>query len=176
MLRIEELTNSNRSLLNSLPTGYSSTHRLNVVATGFGTTLRFDACPPYTKTYDRDQMDVSSLIKSDHKTAFLAIVNGTLAGQIIAWRYWNNYCHVEDVVVAPEFRRQGIGTRLMDQVVRWAREHGLPGVRLETQDTNAPACHWYAKYGFEIGGYDRRLYTGIDPAINEIAVYFYLLF
>lgn len=49
----------------------------------------------------------------------------------------------------------------------------LPGVMLETQDNNVGACRLYEACGFEIGGFDRKLYRGIADVGEEVAVYWY---
>jgi streptothricin acetyltransferase len=63
---------------------------------------------------------------------------------------------------------------LMDAAVNWGRENGLHGVSLETQDNNLFACRFYIKYGFKLGGADRRVYDAFTNR-EETALYFYLL-
>jgi streptothricin acetyltransferase len=70
-------------------------------------------------------------------------------------------------------RRSGVGAQLILRAESWARGRGLAGIALETQNVNAPACRFYRAMGFRIGGYDRYLYTGIDPDTREIAVFWY---
>ncbi len=175
-VEIVELNAANAPSLNLLPSGYTTDQFLDVERTGFGSTLHFTSCAPYAKSYDRDDLDPHDFINNNEKAVFFAYNDSNLVGQIVMWSYWNNYCNVDDIVVTEIARGHGIGHALMDTAVRWAREHSLAGVRLETQHTNAPACAWYARYGFQIGGYDRCLYTGLDPTTTEIAVYFYLVF
>jgi GNAT superfamily N-acetyltransferase len=50
--------------------------------------------------------------------------------------------------VAPEARRQGIGSALVDAVVHWARARGLNRVLLEVVASNTPAIALYARKGF----------------------------
>ena len=61
----------------------------------------------------------------------------------------------------------------MDRAVAWAIERGLPGIRLETQDNNVPACRFYEAYGFHLGGFDCDLYRGLDGETKEIALFWY---
>lgn len=44
---------------------------------------------------------------------------------------------------------------------------GLPAVRLETQSSNVPACLFYERYGFKLGGFDRYLYGAIKPDVKS---------
>ncbi len=49
----------------------------------------------------------------------------------------------------------------------------LMGVMLETQDNNVGACRLYQACGFEIGGFDRKLYGGIAAVRGEVAIFWY---
>ena len=66
--------------------------------------------------------------------------------------------------------------RLIQQAFRWAKDNGLPGIRLETQTTNVAACRFYLRQGFTLGGYDRHLYEGLSPGTRETALFFYRFF
>ena len=89
---------------------------------------------------------------------------------------WNRFAIIWDLAVEPSFRRQGVGRRLIEHALRWARDRGLPGVMLETQNINVAACRLYARCGFELGGFDGYLYRGVAPGTREIALFWYLLF
>jgi ribosomal protein S18 acetylase RimI-like enzyme len=64
----------------------------------------------------------------------------------------------------------------MQKAVDWARERNLPGIMLETQDVNVPACRFYENLGFKLRGIDTHLYKGLNPNTDEIALYWYLIF
>ncbi len=91
-------------------------------------------------------------------------------------RWWNQFGYVEDLVVNPEYRGQGIGRMLLEQGIQWARENDYPGVMLETQDDNVPACTLYQSCGFVLSGFDRNVYKAINPDTRETALYWYLMF
>jgi len=56
---------------------------------------------------------------------------------------------VEDVVVRSDKRGQGIGPRLLDELVRWAREQGAVRLQLLADTNNAPALKFYADRGWQ---------------------------
>ena len=91
-------------------------------------------------------------------------------------RWWNQFAYVEDLVVSPEYRGERIGHTLLAQGIQWARENGFPGVMLETQDDNVPACTLYQSFGFVLSGFDRNVYRAIHPYTRETALYWYLMF
>ena len=54
--------------------------------------------------------------------------------------------------VAPEARRKGIGSELVDLIIGWARENGIRRVFLDVADLNAPAIALYDAKGFRATG------------------------
>lgn len=54
--------------------------------------------------------------------------------------------------VAPEARRRGIGRRLTNAIVAWAREGGRPRIALHVETTNQAATALYRSMGFEPTG------------------------
>ena len=109
-------------------------------------------------------------------TIFFAEVDGKLTGRIRMLRWWNQFGYVEDLVVNPEFRGLGIGRKLLECGIQWSRENDYPGVMLETQDDNVPACTLYQSCGFVLSGFDRNVYKAINPHTKETALYWYLIF
>jgi ribosomal protein S18 acetylase RimI-like enzyme len=128
--------------------------------------------------YERDVAveDVDYGFDDTGPTIFFAEVDGNLAGRIKMLRWWNRFAYVEDLVVNPEYRGMGIGRMLLERGIQWARENGFPGVMLETQDDNVPACMLYQSIGFVLSGFDRNVYKAINPDTKETALYWYLIF
>ena len=107
---------------------------------------------------------------------FLAESNGRPAGRIRMLRWWNQFAYVDDIVVSPEFRGQGLGRSLLERGIQWARENDFPGVMLETQHDNVPACSLYRSCGFVLYGFDSGVYKAIQLETPETALYWYLIF
>lgn len=97
-------------------------------------------------------------------------------GQVVVKRNWNDYAYIEDIKVDKRFRRYGIGRKLIEQVKCWAKDRGMPGIMLETQNNNVSACKFYESCGFFIGGFDMCVYKGMHKHTDEIAVYWYFIF
>lgn len=121
---------------------------------------------PFTKTYPASE----SSADAEHHVALLG---SEVAGELQCGPHWNGYLYIHDLVVGAAFRRQGIGQRLVHHAQARALELGLAGVMLETQNTNLPACRLYEQGGFELGGHDALLYSGLNPSINEVALFWY---
>jgi streptothricin acetyltransferase len=131
--------------------------------------------PPYMKHYQPDEIDYSTYLSNPEKGVYFAFVEGDLAGQIRVLKWWNAYAYIGSIVVDRKYRRQGVGRALIERVVDWAKAKGYPGLMLETQNNNVPACRLYEKCGFVLGGFDGYLYKGLNPAADDIALFWYLI-
>ncbi|MEO5886853.1 MAG: GNAT family N-acetyltransferase [Anaerolineales bacterium] len=132
--------------------------------------------PPCTKKYDAHQTDFAEYASDPDKTIFLAYMNNEIAGQVRVTKYWNQYALIDDFVVDTKHRRQGVGRLLIARAIEWAKTSGFPGVTLETQNINVAASLLYESCGFELRGFDTHLYKGLNPATEEIALFWYLIF
>jgi ribosomal protein S18 acetylase RimI-like enzyme len=56
---------------------------------------------------------------------------------------------LEDLVVAADFRNQGIGAKLLAAAVNWAERRGLKRIQLLADKNNAPALEFYKKQGWQ---------------------------
>jgi ribosomal-protein-alanine acetyltransferase len=70
-----------------------------------------------------------------------------LAGFLIA-RCGTDDWEIENVVVAREHRRRGLGAALLREILRLAQEHGAASLMLEVRDSNTPARRLYEHFGF----------------------------
>ena len=132
--------------------------------------------PATRKHYEQHQVDYAAYMDDLYKAVFLAYVDGQIAGQIILYKYWNNYAYIEDIAVDVKYRRMGVGRQLMSQARLWAQEHTLAGIMLETQDNNVSACKFYESCGFRLRGFDTYLYKGLNRDIDEVALFWYMVF
>lgn len=67
-------------------------------------------------------------------------------------------CHVANIAVHPEFRRGGLGDRLMRHIVTVACERACARIMLEVRSSNAPAIGLYERHGFERVGIRKNYY------------------
>jgi ribosomal protein S18 acetylase RimI-like enzyme len=58
--------------------------------------------------------------------------------------------YIQHIVVAPQFRRRGIGSMLLHQAVELARREGAKRLELDVWSFNAEAKHFYVRHGFEV--------------------------
>ncbi|MEM6514967.1 MAG: GNAT family N-acetyltransferase [Bacteroidota bacterium] len=61
-----------------------------------------------------------------------------------------NVLHLEDLIVSQKHRGQGIGTLLLDEVVKFGHEQGVKRVSWEVLDWNEPAIKFYESKGADV--------------------------
>jgi len=66
---------------------------------------------------------------------------------------------LENIVVAPEARGRGIGTRLMEGLLARASQTNGGSVFLEVRESNAAAISLYKKFGFQQTGWRKSYYS-----------------
>ena len=72
---------------------------------------------------------------------------------------------VTDIVVAPEWRRKGVGSALLMAGQTWALERGARRLVLEMQSKNQPCIRMMQKFGYEFCGYNDQYYPTQDVAL-----------
>ena len=173
---IQPLTVANQADLNRCANAFTVEAELHLTAEDGRIGYSVEPVTPYVKRYDPEIYDGQAYLEKPDHAAWLAYADGQLAGQILVHEHWNRCAIIGDIAVDPPYRRRGVGRRLIEQAVAWARGRGLPGIMLETQNINVPACRLYERCGFVLGGFDACLYRGVMPGTREIALFWYLLF
>jgi ribosomal-protein-alanine N-acetyltransferase len=73
---------------------------------------------------------------------------------------------IENAVVAPEFRRRGVGHDLIRELLRQAQMASGTAVWLEVRESNFAARGLYEKHGFRETGRRRAYYE--DPSEDAV--------
>lgn len=66
--------------------------------------------------------------------------------------------HITNVAVLPEYRRQGIGNALIEEMIAIAEQKEMIGITLEVRISNIAAQKLYTKYGFRPEGFRKNYY------------------
>jgi ribosomal protein S18 acetylase RimI-like enzyme len=107
--------------------------------------------PESTKEY------LINAIKSEDAAVLIAEHHGEIIGGILAWvrQTPNNpvfvprtYLNIDNLVVAQEFRRQGVGSALMEHIQHWSEERGIEQIQLNVWDFNKAAHEFYKNLGY----------------------------
>lgn len=86
---------------------------------------------------------------------------------------WNDTLWLLDIRVAQNQRRAGLGTALIEELQRAAREKRVRGIFVESQINNVPAIHLYRKCGFEVSGFNDHLYENDDAERQDVAIFLF---
>ena len=64
--------------------------------------------------------------------------------------------YMDDLYIKPEYRGQGIGSRVLDRIINLAKETGCHKIRWQVLEWNTPAINLYKKAGAQVGSPDRN--------------------
>ena len=100
-----------------------------------------------------------------------AEVNGgtRIIAMLILWLVVDE-AHIATVAVHPDFRRSGIGSRIIVEALEAARAEGARRAFLEVRERNLTAQEMYRKFGFELTGRRPHYYrdTGEDAILMTL--------
>jgi N-acetylglutamate synthase-like GNAT family acetyltransferase len=85
---------------------------------------------------------------SDRTQAWVAEANGRFAGCVFVTEHSSTCAQLRLLLVEPWARRQGLGARLVNQCISFAREAGYQQIRLWTNSVLLPARRLYERFGF----------------------------
>jgi ribosomal protein S18 acetylase RimI-like enzyme len=81
---------------------------------------------------------------------FLAYADDQLAGCIALRKLESTTCEMKRLFIRPEFRGLGLGKRLVDEIIKSAREAGYDSMRLDTMPGRMDtAINLYRAFGFQ---------------------------
>lgn len=87
----------------------------------------------------------------------VAIADGQIAGYGGYWRCIDE-AHVTNVAIDPSKQRQGIGRRLMLELIARAKDEGMTCSTLEVRASNDAAIKLYENLGYDVVSRRKRYY------------------
>ena len=79
-----------------------------------------------------------------------------------------------DIRIADMYKRQGIGQKLFNMAVEWARSQKMVQIKIECQNNNVPAIKFYHKQGATLGMIDEYAYYNEPECRHETQLIWYL--
>ncbi|MGC9349294.1 MAG: GNAT family N-acetyltransferase [Anaerolineae bacterium] len=165
----------------------TSVLEIELVDQGLGGILLWEhVAPPYEKDYDAlDGGPVTWAETFDVRNwGFLLASDGNrpVGGAVIAYRTPEVRMLEErddlgvlwDLRVAPDDRGEGVGHALFWAAAHWCEARGCRQMKIETQNTNVPACRFYRRQGCELGQIHRYAYDRDSDVADEVMLIWYL--
>lgn len=85
---------------------------------------------------------------------FVAEVNNKVEGLALIYTRYSTWkgevIHLEDLIVSQANRGKGLGTVLLDEVVKYGKMKGVKRISWEVLDWNEPAIEFYEKKGANV--------------------------
>lgn len=113
----------------------------------------------FEKEPDAVEVTVLDLVKGAFETpkqfvCFVAEVDGIVEGIALVYNRFSTWkgtiLHLEDLVVSQNKRGTGLGTALLDEVVKYGYDLGVKRISWEVIDWNEPAIIFYEKKGAHV--------------------------
>jgi len=85
---------------------------------------------------------------------FVGEKNGSVVGAAIIYPRYSTWkgpiIHLEDLIVSEKMRGSGMGTALLDEVVKYGKRLGVKRINWEVIDWNEPAIKFYENKGAKV--------------------------
>lgn len=106
----------------------------------------------YDYPLEKTRKKIECLLKSKHDKIYVAEIEHKVVGYIHANDYdviyMDHLKNIMGIAVSQEYRRFGIGRRLLLSVEDWARDNDAKGVRLVSGETRLDAHEFYKHCGY----------------------------
>ena len=115
--------------------------------------LLFSFEEDFTFNEAKQRRGLQQMIDNEHSCVFVAEHAGTIIGMCtgqltVSTAEGGPALLVEDVVVAEQWRSQGMGRRLMDKMSAWAQGMGASRLQLLADKTNMQGLAFYRRLGW----------------------------
>jgi ribosomal protein S18 acetylase RimI-like enzyme len=166
-----------------IPIAYEVRHIFDVVASerGLGGLMMVERSieDPYLKDYDalpgEGPLTWPRRFNFSNWRLFMARVGGRRVGgaaavlndpdvEMLEGR--SDLSLIWDIRVSPEARRLGVGSALFRAAEEWSRSRSARRLKVETQNTNVPACRFYARQGCVLGAINRFAYRDLPHEVE----------
>ncbi len=108
----------------------------------------------YTRIFDPAAARRVLLVADGKTHAVPQVIGGFILARVV-----HDEWEIENVAVAEEWRRKGVGQLLVVCLTTRARREDARAVRLEVRASNAPAIALYSKCGFQQDGIRKGYYS-----------------
>ena len=105
-------------------------------------------------------------LKNILATYFVAKIDGKVIGYLGSWMVIDE-CHITNIAVHSKYRRNGIASKLVQELLRYCNEHGISYILLEVRINNFAAQKLYETFGFQTDGIRKGYYKNPDGTYDD---------
>ncbi len=105
-----------------------------------------------------------SELENPNSEYFVAIENDTIVGFAGIWISVDDI-HITNIVTKKSCRNHGIGTKLLEHLIKISKEKELSSLTLEVNEKNEPAIKLYEGHDFQKIGQRKNYYNQNENAI-----------
>lgn len=87
----------------------------------------------------------------------VAKIDNTVVGFVGTWIVLDE-SHITNIAVHPTYRKQGIASKLIEELLDYCKSQGCIACTLEVRSSNIAAKSLYEKHGFKQDGIRKRYY------------------
>ena len=106
---------------------------------------------------------LKSELENENSKYILAKQNGDILGFAGIW-IAIDIAHITNIVVKKNHRKEGIGSLLLQELIKLCIKLDMKELTLQVNENNLPAINLYKKYGFEQVGLRKKYYHNTDAA------------
>ena len=114
-------------------------------------------CSCFTQPWSVESL-IGELVRNDIAYYVVAEADGVIVGYAGIWVMFDE-AHMTNIAVIPEYRRMGVATNIILNMMRYAARKGAERMTLEVREFNFKAQNLYASLGFKKVGIRRKYYS-----------------
>ncbi len=99
---------------------------------------------------DIDNIDEAYFSDEGHSALWVASYEDDIIGMVGVQKTSDHEAEIRRLRVRPDFRRLGLGTKLMEQALTFCQHHSYLKVTLDVRIERAPAIALFEKFGFSL--------------------------
>lgn len=122
-------------------------------------------------TSDFDDFWNDTILKTELNAENSTYLVAKLEGQIVGFagiKILVDEANIMNIVVKKDFRNQGIGSILLQNLIKLSKEKNATSIILEVMEENYPAIHLYKNFGFKQVGIRKNYYQNKNAIIMRV--------
>ncbi len=98
------------------------------------------------------------------KRCLVAIINNNIIAYAVWGDLWNKI-HLQDIFVKEGYRKTGVGTKLIEQIIKIARKRGFKEIMSDCDVSNKMSIAFHLKIGFKKCGIIKNNWDNEDSYV-----------